>query len=149
MLKLLKTTSENADFVRLIAELDADLNSRYGALQAQYDAYNRVEMIDTLIVAYADNQPVGCGCFKKLDDTTVEIKRMFVRPSHRGRGIAIRILTELEAWAKSLDYDATQLETGIKQTEAIGLYGKLGYTMIDNYGQYAGNENSVCMRKKL
>ena len=106
-------------------------------------------MIDTLIVAYVDNQAAGCGCFKKLDDTTVEIKRMFVKPTHRGRGIAIRILTELEAWAKSLNYDATQLETGIKQTEAIGLYGKLGYIVIDNYGQYAGNENSVCMRKKL
>lgn len=149
MLKLLKTTSENADFVRLIAELDADLNSRYGALQAQYNAYNHVELLDTLIVAYVDNQAAGCACYKKLDDATVEIKRMFVKPTHRGRGIAISMLTELEAWAKSLTYKATLLETGIKQTEAIGLYSKLGYTIIDNYGQYAGNKNSVCMRKEL
>ena len=149
MLKLQKTTSENTDFALLIAELDGDLNGRYGELQAQYNAYNHIEQNNTVIVAYEDNRAVGCGCFKKLDDDTVEIKRMFVKPTHRGQGIAVKIVTELEGWAKSMNYAASQLETGIKQTEAIGLYGKLGYTIIDNYGQYAGNENSVCMRKKL
>lgn len=149
MLKLQKTTSENADFALLITELDGDLNNRYGDLQGQYNAFNHIEQNNTVIVAYEDNRAVGCGCFKKLDDATVEIKRIFVKPTHRGQGIAAKMVTKLEDWAKSLNYSAAQLETGIKQTEAISLYQKLGYIIIDNYGQYVGNKNSVCMRKEL
>ena len=61
MLKLQKTTSENTDFAQLIAELDGDLNGRYGKLQAQYNAYNHIEQNNTVIVAYEDNRAVGCG----------------------------------------------------------------------------------------
>ena len=91
----------------------------------------------------------GCGCFKKFDDNAVEVKRMFVKPEARGKGIAHYMLAGLEAWANEIGFDHAVLETGNNQPEAIRLYEKAGYTIIPNYGQYSGMETSICMRKKL
>jgi putative acetyltransferase len=147
MVQLKRTTSENPDFKNLVFMLDSDLNVRYGIIQAQYDKYNRIERIETVVLAYADEVPAGCGCYKKYNETNAEIKRMFILPEYRGRGIAQKILKELENWAKESGYGCTILETGIKQYEAINLYNKLGYKRMENYGPYIGNENSVCMIK--
>lgn len=92
---------------------------------------------------------VGCGAFKEFNDETVEIKRMFVPDEQRGKGIASKVLKELEAWALELGYTTCILETGKRQPEAIALYKKNGYELIPNYGQYAGVENSVCFQKVL
>ena len=91
--------------------------------------------------------PVGCGAFKKYEDGAAEIKRMFVLPEHRGRRVAAGVLKELEDWAAEMDFRECILETGYKQPEAIALYKRSGYEVIENYGQYIGVENSVCMRK--
>lgn len=146
-MKIIRTNSENPDFIKLTNQLDIDLNNRYGELQKQYDKHNKVDFIETVIVAYLDLQPVGCGCFKKNGNGTVEIKRMFVLPNNRGQGIASKILRELETWANEMGHSRLILETGVKQIEAINLYNKLGYKRIDNFGQYIGNANSVCMEK--
>ena len=74
---------------------------------------------------------------------------MFVKPENRGRGIAGQILKELESWAAELGFRECILETGFKQPEAIALYKRSGYEVIPNYGQYAGIENSLCMRKSI
>jgi Acetyltransferases len=147
MLKLERTTNENAAFRRLIGELDEDLNNRYGDLQKQYNGFNQVEKIDTVIIARIENEAVGCGCFKPFDNETIEIKRVFVQKSFRGKGIADAILKELETWAGELRFTAAVLETGKGQPEAIRFYTKQGCTIIPNFGQYIGNDNSVCMKK--
>jgi len=145
-----RTDSQNPDFKALIDLLDIDLRSRYGALQDHYDQFNDISIIPYVVVAYIDNQAVGCGAFKQYNDTQVEIKRVFVKESSRGKGIARLILAELERWAKELGFKACVLETGDRQYEAIDLYNKkLGYDIIPNYGQYEGLEHSVCMRKEL
>jgi GNAT superfamily N-acetyltransferase len=149
MLKLERTTNENRAFRRLIAELDEDLDSRYGELQKQYNDFNKVEKIDTVVIARKENKAVGCGCFKPFDGETVEIKRVFVQKSFRGKGISDTILKELETWAAKLGFSAAVLETGKGQPEAIRFYTKQGYTVISNFGQYRGNDNSVCMEKEL
>ena len=149
MLKLERATSENADFRQLIAELDEDLNSRYGELQKQYNGFNRVEKIDTVVIARIENQAVGCGCFKPFDNKSVEIKRIFLQKNFRGQGIADALLKELEASAVELGYTSAVLETGKGQPEAIRFYAKLGYAPTPNYGEYIGNENSVCMKKEI
>jgi len=74
---------------------------------------------------------------------------MYTRPDYRGQGIAKAIITELEHWAKEEGYTTAILETGHLQKDAIGLYQKLGYEITDNFGQYIGVENSVCMKKIL
>ena len=98
-------------------------------------------------MVYENEEVVGCGAFKKFDDNTAEIKRMFVHPNHRNKGIAKFVLTELELWANDLGFISFILETSPKLTSAIALYEKTGYQLIPNYGQYIGVENSICMKK--
>lgn len=129
--------------------LDADLKLRDGEEHAFYSQFNKIDKIKNAVVYYANDQPVGCGAFKEYDTTTVEIKRMFVQPEFRGKGIAGTILKELEHWAAEINYSLAILETGKRQPEAIALYQKAGYTIIPNFGQYENVENSVCMKKGI
>jgi putative acetyltransferase len=149
MIKLLRTDSDNADFRELVALLDADLARRDGAEHAFYAQFNKVDKIREVVVAYQNEQAIGCGAFKEYSRDAAEIKRMYVREDERGKGVAGKVLAELEIWAKELNFIECVLETGKKQPEAIGLYRKSGYETIPNYGQYVGVENSVCMRKLI
>ena len=72
---------------------------------------------------------------------------MYTLPESRGKGITKAILMELETWAKEEGYTTSILETGYLQFDAIGLYQKLGYEITDNFGQYIGVANSICMKK--
>ncbi|PSR55373.1 GNAT family N-acetyltransferase [Adhaeribacter arboris] len=146
---LFRTNSDNPDFQKLVALLDKDLAIRDGEEHAFYAQYNKIDAIKHTVVAYKNELPVGCGAIKQYAEHTTEVKRMFVLPEFRGQGIAEEILRELEQWAKELNFAECILETGKKQPEAIRLYQKAGYSLIPNYGQYQGVENSVCMLKKI
>jgi len=74
---------------------------------------------------------------------------MYTSPESRGKGIATKVLAELEKWATELSSEKCVLETGKRQPEAIALYNKNGYKIIPNYGQYAEMENSVCFEKEI
>jgi putative acetyltransferase len=143
------TDGADQDFIMLVAQLDEDLSSRYGEMQKQYTPLNSLAAIKDAAVAYLDGAPVACGAFKAVSEDTVEIKRVFVKPEFRNRGLAGKILKTLENAAKNRGYMYAVLETGVKQHEAIGLYKKSGYAITDKYGPYVGNENSVCMKKAL
>lgn len=149
MLRLIRTTSENLDFQQLVQLLDRDLAQRDGDEHGFYAQYNKIDLIKHAMVAYADDEPVGCGAFKEYAPDSVEIKRMFVQPAHRQRGVARAVLAELESWAAELGYANCVLETGKRQPEAIALYQRSGYAFTPNYGQYIGIDNSVCLRKTL
>lgn len=148
-MNIVRTHSDNADFRSLVVLLDAELAVRDGEDHSFYAQFNKVDAIRNVVVAYVESEPVGCGAFKEYSPDTVEIKRMFVKPGHRGQGVAVAVLSELEKWAAKLGYREGVLETGLKQPEAIRLYEKSGYVRIPNYGQYEGVENSVCMKKVL
>ncbi len=149
MLTIKRTTSDDADFQQLVAHLDTYLSIIDGDEHAFYAQYNKIDTLRNAVVCYEEETAIGCGAFKEFKYKTVEIKRMFVQPESRGKGIASLILKELENWAAELNYQEAVLETGKKQTDAIRLYQKSGYTMIPNYGQYENVENSVCMQKVL
>jgi putative acetyltransferase len=149
MIKLVRTNSENPDFIHLVSHLDADLAIRDGAEHSVYNQFNKIALIRHAVVAYENEIPVGCGAIKEFEPTSMEVKRMYVLPESRGKGIAANVLAELEKWATELGYKKCILETGKRQPEAIGLYKKNGYKIIPNYGQYAGIENSVCFEKKF
>ncbi|MFE3868501.1 GNAT family N-acetyltransferase [Flavobacterium sp. LS2P90] len=144
-----KTNNENIDFVNLVAALDTGLWACYPELKTNYWGNNIIELNSNVVIIYLDNKAVACGCFKKQDENTIEIKRMFVSPEARGLGLAKRILQELELWAKELGYGISVLETLYKQKEAIGLYQKVGYIIVENYEPYVGLENSICMQKQI
>ncbi len=145
----LKRTPTDIDFQKLVALLDRDLQTRDGDDHAFFAQFNKIDNIQHTVVAYIDQEPVGCGAIKKFDLTSVEIKRMYVMPQQRGKGVAGKILSELEKWSKELGYMKGVLETGLKQPEAIGLYKKSGYVLIPNYGQYENVATSVCFEKKF
>ncbi len=149
MIKLVRTNSENEDFVFLVKQLDAYLKITDGDEHDFYNQFNSIEILKHIIIAYKDHQPIGCGAFKEFDNTSVEIKRMFTLPETREKGIGTLILNALEDWAKELNYKSTVIETGIRQTEAVQFYKKNLYEIIPNYGQYAGVENSLCFEKIL
>lgn len=129
--------------------LDQDLQIRDGDVHSFYAQFNKIDKIRYVVVAYENDQAVGCGAIKEYAKGVAEIKRMFVKPEWRGQGVAKRILSELEIWANELNFSECILETGKNQPEAIGLYQKSGYQKIPNYGQYEGIELSVCMRKSI
>jgi GNAT superfamily N-acetyltransferase len=149
MIHTVRTQSANAHFQALVRLLDQDLQGRYPHLQAEFDQHTILESLDTVLVAYDDDTPAGCGCFTVYDAEVMEIKRMFVHPAYRGRGIAQRILRELEAWATVLGYQVALLATGIKQPEAIRLYEQSGYRQVERYGIYQDMPQRVCFRKDL
>jgi putative acetyltransferase len=149
MLTTIRTDSTNTDFVALVACLDADLAERDGAEHAFYAPLNSIKKIRHVIVAYAGNVAVGCGALREHEPGVMEVKRMYTRPEHRGRGIASRVLGDLEAWAAEMSYSKCILETGKRQPEALALYAKNGYRRIPNFGQYTGKDNSVCFEKSL
>ncbi|WP_312391630.1 GNAT family N-acetyltransferase [Chryseobacterium sp.] len=144
-----RTDSSNKDFQYLVKFLDQDLAIRDGDEHAFYHQFNSIDQLKNCVLFYVDEKPVACGAFKKYEDDTVEIKRMYSLPESRGKGFASKILAELEIWAKEEDFTFAVLETGLKQPEAIALYQKNGYQLIPNYGQYIGIENSVCYKKTL
>ncbi len=150
MIRLKRTDSTNTDFIALVKKLDADLAIRDGEDHSFYDQFNKIDTIKHVVVAYNEaNNPVGCGAIKQYNEESMEVKRMFVPLANRGKGIAVIVLQELESWALELKNTKCILETGVKQPEAISLYKKSGYQIIENYGQYAGVENSVCFEKLL
>jgi len=149
MIRYKRTDSSDKDFRQLVAALDIDLAIRDGAEHSFYAQYNKIDSIRHAIVAYENDRPAGCGAVKEFMPGIMEVKRMYVPPAMRNRGIAAGVLHELERWCSEMGYMKCVLETGKKQPEAIALYLKSGYIATPGYGQYAGVENSVCFEKTL
>ncbi|WP_374948036.1 GNAT family N-acetyltransferase, partial [Agreia sp.] len=92
---------------------------------------------------------VGCGGLRRLDDSSAEIKRMFVAPDARGTGVSIAILRALEERARARSWNTLRLETGTAQPDAMRFYEREGYTLIPNFGAYAGAAESLCYERRL
>ena len=148
-IEIIRTNSTNPDFINLVKQLDAYLKIMDGAEHAFYNQFNNIDVLKNVVVVSVDKKAVGCGAIKKFDNTSVEVKRMFVSPDDRGKGVAKKVLQELEIWAKELGYKKCVLETGERQVEAVKFYTKCNYKKIPNYGQYKGVENSICFEKAL
>jgi len=148
-LSIKRTHGSDPDFQLLITHLDHELWVELKDDQATYDQFNKVPDIKTAIVVYNNTMPVAIGCFKKFDDDTVEIKRMFVEKEFRGKGISKTVLNELEKWANESGFTNAVLETSQYFKAARSLYENAGYKIVPNYGQYKDLPDSVCMKKRL
>jgi DNA repair protein RadC len=148
-IKVVRTTSENPDFISLITIFDTFLWERYPELKKEYWGNNLIEFNANVVLIYLDGKAVASGCFKKYNENTVELKRMFVLPEARGLGLAQKVIRELEKKAKNQGYQIMILETLYKQTEAISLYQKVGFEIVENYEPYIGLSNSICMSRRI
>jgi putative acetyltransferase len=143
---------ESPDARRLIAALDAHLASRYPPEQRFGPNLKPAQIgpgVGTFVIARADGRAIGCGALRLLDESTAEVKRMYVEPELRRQGVAKGILEHLEGAASTLGARRLVLETGIHQEEAIGLYLRAGFTQVECWGEYAAAPTSVCYQKML
>jgi putative acetyltransferase len=148
-MKIIRTNSENKDFIKLVKELDAFLKITDEDEHDFYNQFNNIAVLKEVVVVYLDDKPIGCGAIKYFNDTAIEIKRMYVIKENRGAGAALKVITALELWAKELGAKKCILETGRRQVEALRFYQKSDYKVTLNYGQYKGVENSICFEKKF
>lgn len=149
MHSLKRTDSNDEGFKDLVRLLDLELKEIDGDDHLFFAQFNKIAEIKNVVVALYDKRAIGCGAIKPYDSSTMEVKRMYVVEEYRGKGIAYAILQELETWAKGLGYTKTILETGKKQSAAVKLYQKSGYSIIPNYGQYAEIDTSICLIKNI
>lgn len=149
MYKVVRTNSEDKDFLQLVQLLDKDLAIRDGKDHSFFSQYNKVSNIKHVVLLYDKDEAIACGAFKAYYTYAAEIKRMFTSQEYRGKGLASMVLKELEKWAVELSFSTSMLETGIKQPEAIRLYKKNGYHLIPNYEPYVDVSTSRCFEKEL
>lgn len=116
MNKSIRTDFNHPDFIELVKQLDADLAERDGKDHSFYSQFNKIDMLRHAIVVYEDEKPIACGAIKEFAPQIMEVKRMYTVPAHRGKGIAGKVLKELETWAAELSYTKCVLETGKKTT---------------------------------
>jgi putative acetyltransferase len=133
----------------LIHGLCAELSARYGIPPSPFSPSDALGPRTAFVVATLAGQPIGCGALRRIDEATAEIKRMYVVPSGRRRGIARCILHVLEDLAADFHYRAIRLETGLQQPEAIGLYESSGYHRIAAYSHHIRDPRSVCFEKSI
>ena len=137
----------------LIGALNEELSGAYSEPGATHFRLDPTEVSDGrgafLIVCY-EGAPAGCGAVRLLDTETAELKRMYVDPSVRGRGLGRRLVAALETEAGALGARRLVLETGVRQTAALALYRATGFEPIPLYGEYClSPETSVCLGKDL
>lgn len=144
------------DAVALVARVQEEYVERYGGPdETPLDPAVFDPPEGLFLVPYLDGVPVGTGAWRRTSVVALggslgaEIKRMYVVPELRGRGVARRILAELESTAAAARHDLIVLETGLMQPEAIGLYESSGYREIEGFGHYRSSELNRCFGKRL
>ncbi|MGH3880410.1 MAG: GNAT family N-acetyltransferase [Actinophytocola sp.] len=144
---------DHADSVALIAQVQQEYLVRYGAEDlTPVDPAEFAPPLGLFLVAYLDDRPVACGGWRVHngpDGPEAELKRMYVAPAARGRGVARAVLAELERTAVEAGYRRMVLETGIHQPEAIALYTSAGYLEVPSFGYYANVPEAVHMGKTI
>jgi len=140
---------QSPDYAMLAKKLDEYYFTLVGDVHLRYAEVNRPENMACRIVAYDGERPVACGCWKPIDEKAAEVKRIYVLPEYRRRGLASRFIDRLEGEIAAAGYTTAILETARTTEDSRELYLSLGYELIDYYGSPAGAENCLCFRKSL
>jgi len=145
--KIKKASAASPEVKSLSNELHKELEIIYGDGIIE-DFFDENKQMLIFYLAYDERESaIACGALKHFDDSTAEIKRMYVKPQCRGRGLSKLILMQLEDYAKELNYQRLILETGLKQPEAMSLYNKFGYKPLKCYGRHTDDPDSRCFEK--
>jgi GNAT superfamily N-acetyltransferase len=157
----MSTSAESAVRLRAVAYDDPVAQYLVEAVQQEYVVrYGGpdsavVEVADfrpprgTFLVAEVDGVPAACGAWRMHEDGVVEIKRVYVEPAFRRRGLAQVIMQALEESAARAGHRAVLLNTGLRQPEALALYARLGYRDVPGYGIYADERDARFLGKEL
>jgi GNAT superfamily N-acetyltransferase len=149
---------DHADVVTLTAEVQEEYRGLYGGEDASHVEPEQFSPPNgRFLVGYADSRPVAMGGWRRLTDDAgapgaapAEIKRMYVVPEARGRGLSRVMLAAIEASASAAGVDWLVLETGLEQPAAVALYRSSGYADVDGrFGHYYGSPLAVHLGKRL
>lgn len=145
------TDGGNKDFIAFNDILEEYFNNLVGGEENRksFIPYNSLDEIHDVIIVYSGGEAIACGSFRRYDDTSAEVKRVYVREGYRGNGIAKRIMKGLEDRARQKGYKKIILQTREVCVEAIGLYKHMGYRLINNYPPYKDKPLAVCFEKEL
>jgi putative acetyltransferase len=134
----------------LIDELEAILAPNYPSESRHgYSVEKLLREEVAFFVAFADDVPAGCGGVQLFGADYAELKRMYVRPAFRGRGLGRHLVDHLSGHAAERGVTVIRLETGVLQAEAIGLYTSMGFRRIPPFGPYREDPVSLCMERRL
>jgi GNAT superfamily N-acetyltransferase len=141
------------DAVRLITALNVELKALFPEAGATHFSLSGAQVetsAGAFVIAYLEEVAIGCGAVRRVDGATGELKRMYVDPSVRGRGIGRALVEALEREARRLDMTKIVLETGTRLPAAVSLYEAMGYVRIPLFGEYlASPDTSLCFGKSL
>ncbi len=145
------TDGTDERFIKLCQQLDSFLQKLIGAdkQKTQYAQYNALADIHDVVLIIDEGEVVGCGAVKQYDEHTMEMKRVFVKEECRGKGFGRMIVATLESLAKNKKMTRLVLETGVLLIAAQKMYMSCGFGIIENYDQYKGLEDSICMGKEI
>jgi putative acetyltransferase len=148
-----RSTLASPEAVKLIAALNAELSATFPEPGATHFSLSGAQVAagdGAFVIAYVNGSAAGCGAVRRLDETTAELKRMYVEPAVRGHGIGQAIVEALEGEARQLGIKRVVLETGTRLAAALALYQRMGYTRIPLFGEYLSSpDTSVCFGKEL
>ena len=147
-MKIIRTDYLNPAFQELVAQLNTDLANRDGK-DHPLSQFNEIIHLKHVVLVLIKNKAVGCGAIAKYDLSATEIKRMYVTSSHRGQQLGEKILSELENWTKELGLSKCILFMGVNQPEAMKLYLRNNFSVIENYGKLKDIPDSICLAKSL
>jgi len=149
-MEIRETSILSEDAQSLIALLDLELSGEYApehTYTVDFEPFHRDGGV--FVVGYDAETAIACGALRAFSESEVELKRMYVADSHRGRGVSRQILEFLEEKARQLGFSRLLLETGDEQRAAISLYQSSGYQRIEAFGEYMNSPRSVCFGKAL
>jgi GNAT superfamily N-acetyltransferase len=133
---------DDPDVQRLAADQQAEVRARYGGKDEPGAHPSAADVGVVLVARDDDGTALGCGALRALGDGVAEVKRMYVVPAARGRGVSHAVLGALEDAARERGWTTLRLETGPRQPEAIGLYTSAGYGPVEAFGAYVGDPDA-------
>jgi GNAT superfamily N-acetyltransferase len=134
---------DDPDVQRLTTDQQTEIRARYGGKLEPGQAPSAADVAVVLLARDDDGTALGCGALRALGDGVAEVKRMYVVPAARGRGVSRAVLGALEDVARERGWTTLRLETGPMQPEAIGLYTSAGYRPIEAFGAYVGDPDAA------
>lgn len=143
------TDERDERFIYLSNELDNEYLRNIGEDALKYKEYNTLLDPHVVLLLLNWGNPIACASYRVLDSESIEIRRVFVKRRYRKRNIAYKLVKALEKLAMENNFRYSYLETGTENTASIGLYKKLGYEKIDNFGFFKDDDACICMKKEF
>ena len=143
------TDEKDERFIELTRELDNEYFQLHGDVVLKYQEYNDLKDSHIVILALNWGKPIACASFRLFDKDTIEVRRVYVKKRYRRKGIAYKLVKQLEKLAMEENFKYSIIETGRENVAAINLYKKLDYEIIDSFGIFEGDDLCICMKKQF